>query len=50
MKVLSLAVILILVREFFDLYFAKNSRFRENNIYAQVAMVMLIGLLGKMQY
>jgi hypothetical protein len=22
----------------------------ENNIYAQVAMVMLIGLLGKMQY
>jgi HAE1 family hydrophobic/amphiphilic exporter-1 len=48
--ILPLAVILRCRRNFLSLYFAKNSRFRENNIYAQVAMVMLIGLLGKMQY
>jgi HAE1 family hydrophobic/amphiphilic exporter-1 len=46
---IPLAVILSLPAEFSDFILLKIAGL-ENNIYAQVAMVMLIGLLGKMQY
>jgi HAE1 family hydrophobic/amphiphilic exporter-1 len=49
--ILPLAVILSLPAEFFEpLFLLKIAGLENNIIYAQVAMVMLIGLLGKMQY
>jgi HAE1 family hydrophobic/amphiphilic exporter-1 len=47
--ILPLAVI-ILPAGILSLYLLLKIAGLENNIYAQVAMVMLIGLLGKMQY
>lgn len=45
--ILPLPVILSLPAGIFGAYFCLSSLGLENNIYAQVAMVMLIGLLGK---
>lgn len=45
--ILPLAVILSLPTGIFGAFFLLNCMGLENNIYAQVAMVMLIGLLGK---